>query len=202
MEWRDGGTVTGHVARQKKLSRREIVQKLLGGMAAGAVMPLIASSHPMWRHLTDEVMLERGEELLAAVEWRPVFLDAGQDKTMAAVSEVIVPGSAAAGVNRFVDLLLSVDTGEHQQEFIASLAAMDEEAKRKFGRGFAGLMANEQVALLTNFSSGEGQQHFDNLKQWIVGAYYSSEQGMRELGWDGNYAFESFPGCAHGVEGH
>jgi Gluconate 2-dehydrogenase subunit 3 len=197
-----GSPVTEHIARQQKLSRREIVQKLLGGMVAGAAMPLIGSSHPMWRHLTDAVMLDRGEELLAVVEWKPLFLEAGQDKTLAAVSEVMVPGSAAAGVDRFVDLLLSVDTGAHQEEFVASLAAMDDEAKKKFGRGFAGLMANEQVALLTNFSTGESQGHFDNLKQWIVGAYYSSEQGMRELGWDGNYAFESFPGCEHEVEGH
>jgi hypothetical protein len=39
------------------------------------------------------------------------------------------------------------------------------------------------------------------LKAWIVGAYYSSEQGMRELGWNGNYAFESYPSCDHG-DGH
>jgi Gluconate 2-dehydrogenase subunit 3 len=194
--------VLEHVAQRQKLSRREIVQKLLGGIAAGAAMPLIASSHPMWRQLTDGLMLDHGEELLAAVDWRPLFLDAGQDKTLVAVSEVMVPGSAAAGVHRFVDLLLSVETVEHQQEFVASLAAIDGEAKKKFGRGFAALMANEQVALLEDFSTGESQQLFENLKQWIVGAYYSSEQGMRELGWDGNYAFESFPGCEHGVEGH
>jgi len=39
------------------------------------------------------------------------------------------------------------------------------------------------------------------LKEWIVGAYYSSEQGMKELGWDGNFAFEKYPTCEHGVDG-
>jgi len=39
--------------------------------------------------------------------------------------------------------------------------------------------------------------HFENLKSWISGAYYSSEVGMRELGWTGDYVFEAFPGCAH-----
>src|SRR6266567_345778 len=43
--------------------------------------------------------------------------------------------------------------------------------------------------------------HFENLKGWISGAYYSTEAGMRELGWNGEYVFESFPGCEH-PDGH
>lgn len=35
------------------------------------------------------------------------------------------------------------------------------------------------------------------MKGWVVGAYYSSEVGMRELGWTGDVMFESFPGCEH-----
>ena len=45
------------------------------------------------------------------------------------------------------------------------------------------------------------RDHFDNLKGWISGAYYSSEVGMRELGWTGQVMFESFPGCEH-PDGH
>jgi len=41
------------------------------------------------------------------------------------------------------------------------------------------------------------RDHFENLKGWIVGAYYSSEVGMRELGWTGDFFFDSFPGCEH-----
>jgi hypothetical protein len=43
--------------------------------------------------------------------------------------------------------------------------------------------------------------HFQNLKTWIVGAYYSSEFGMRELGWTGMLFFENYPGCQH-LDGH
>ena len=41
------------------------------------------------------------------------------------------------------------------------------------------------------------RDHFDHLKGWIVGAHYSSEQGMRELGWTGQSFFTSFPDCPH-----
>jgi hypothetical protein len=39
--------------------------------------------------------------------------------------------------------------------------------------------------------------HFQNLKDWIAGAYYSSEPGMRELGWDGNMIHQELPRCTH-----
>jgi Gluconate 2-dehydrogenase subunit 3 len=42
------------------------------------------------------------------------------------------------------------------------------------------------------------RDQFDHLKGWISGAYYSSEIGMRELGWTGNVFFEKFTGCQHG----
>jgi hypothetical protein len=42
------------------------------------------------------------------------------------------------------------------------------------------------------------RDHFDHLKGWISGAYYSSEVGMRELGWSGNVFFDKFTGCQHG----
>jgi Gluconate 2-dehydrogenase subunit 3 len=188
--------------KQPTLSRREIVQKLLGGVAAAGAFPLIASSHPIYRHLSNGVMFDRAEEMRDALDWQPLFLNAGQDKTLATLSEMMVPGSATARVDRFIDLLVSVDTARHQREFVASLAAIEDEAKKRFARGFAQLTPNEQETLLTDFSTQEDhREQFHNLKVWIVGAYYSSEQGMRELGWNGNYAFESYPSCEHG-DGH
>jgi hypothetical protein len=188
--------------KQPTLSRREIVQRLLGAMAAAGVFPLIATSHPIYRHLTSAVMFNRAEEMRVAVDWQPLFLNGGQDKTLAALSEIMVPGSATAHVDRFVDLLVSVDTAQHQREFVASLAAIEDEANKRFAKGFEQLTPSEQETLLTDFSTQEGhREQFHNLKGWIVGAYYSSEQGMRELGWNGNYAFETYPSCEHG-DGH
>jgi hypothetical protein len=44
--------------------------------------------------------------------------------------------------------------------------------------------------------------HFNNLKGWISGAYYSSETGMTELGWTGEYSFENYPSCQHAEQHH
>jgi len=33
-----------------------------------------------------------------------------------------------------------------------------------------------------------------------VGAYYATEQGMRELGWTEDFYFEELPACQHEAE--
>jgi hypothetical protein len=183
----------------QKLTRREMVEKLLAGMAAGAAWPLIASSHPIHQHLMNGAVLDRAEAAQKAAAWKPLFLDPQQNESFVTLSESIVPGSAHAHVNRFIDLLLSVDTTENREKFVASLTAIESEAQKRFGRGFHQLTVSERDVLLTNVSQeGAQHEHFNHLKEWITVAYYSSEEGMRELGWTGNHAFRTFPGCEHG----
>lgn len=187
-----------------RLSRREMVQRLLLGAGAGAAWPLVAASHPIHKHLANGAMFEEAKKL-AAADWKPVFLTTQQQETLVALSEAIVPGSRKAQSDRFIDLLLSVDTTAHQKNFADSLAAFETESQKRFGKRFPTLNANEKNALLTEASTGEEKsglrKHFEHLKGWISGAYYSSEAGMRELGWTEDRVFEKFPGCEH-PEGH
>jgi hypothetical protein len=201
-------------AAGRRLTRREMVQRLLAG--AGAAWPLVAASHPIQELLASDAVFEEAEKLGTA-DWKPLVLSAQQDETMAALAERIVPGSTKAQVNRFVDLLLSVDSAEHKQQFTNSLAAFEAESQNRFGMRFPALDAGQQNLLLTEASTGGGnensvgtsaaekrttlRENFEHLKGWISGAYYSSEPGMRELGWTRDYVFESFPGCTH-PEGH
>ena len=148
------------------------MRRLMAAIAAGVVMPRI----------------------VGAAEWKPIFLDAKQDELLVAVAETMVPGSGTAQVDRFIDLLLSVDSAESQMGFLSSLEAVDKVAAGQFQKSFAELNAGERDAAITSLSQ-EHKEAFANLKEWIVGAYYSSEQGMKELGWDGNFAFEKYPTC-------
>ena len=47
-----------------------------------------------------------------------------------------------------------------------------------------------------------GHGHFEQLKQRIITAYYSSQTGERELGWDGAFAHGSYEGCNHPEGSH
>jgi hypothetical protein len=199
------------------LSRRQMVRRLLAGISAGAIWPLAAASHPIFAHFTDDGILEEAEKL-AAANWKPVFLNAQQNESLIAIAEAIVPGSTKAEVNRFIDLLLSVDKLDNQHRFAESLTAFEAETQGRFANKFSSLDDRQKNIVLSDASknspdSDAGQKseaketksglhaHFENLKGWVSGAYYSSEMGMRELGWTGDYVFEKFPGCEH-PEGH
>jgi Gluconate 2-dehydrogenase subunit 3 len=198
-----------------QLTRREMVRRLLVAAGTGTAWPLVAASHPIHELLRNAAVLEEAEKLGAA-DWKPLVLNPQQDETLSALAERIVPGSTKAQVNRFIDLLLNVDTAEHKQKFAGSLAAFEADSQKRFGKRFPSLDTSQQDMLLTDASkhpvkedsSGSvGRENrdlhkdFENVKGWISGAYYSSEMGMKELGWTPDRVFASFPGCEH-PEGH
>jgi hypothetical protein len=41
------------------------------------------------------------------------------------------------------------------------------------------------------------QDHFERLKALIASAYYGSEIGQKELGWDGSIFHGPYQGCEH-----
>ena len=64
----------------------------------------------------------------------------------------------------------------------------------QFQKAFAELSAGDREKAISSLSQ-DHKEAFADLKEWIVGAYYSSEAGMKELGWDGNFAFDKYPTC-------
>jgi len=192
-------------ANRGRLSRREMVARLLAGIGAGTVLPMVAAEHPIQALLANGEILEEADKLTSA-DWKPLVLSREQNESFSALAERIVPGSAKAQVNRFVDLLLSVDTEKHKKEFLEALAAFEEESQKRFGRGFPSLETDLQNKLLSDAAASSKENSslhapFENVKGWVVGAYYSSEIGMRELGWTEDRVFDRFPGCEH-PEGH
>ena len=133
----------------RALTRREMVQRILAGMGAGMALPLVAASHPIHRLLSDDAIFSGADAQMASADWKPLFLNAPQNKALVALSEIIVPGSAKAQVNRFIDLLLSVDTPANQKNFSASISAMEDESQKRFGQPFAALSGDQQNELLT-----------------------------------------------------
>lgn len=184
--------------RRDLLSRREMSRRLLGVTGAWSLGGL----HPVWAHLLNgTALLSHPDMDLARENWQPLFLKPEQHEALQAFSEAVVPGSTNARVSRFIDLLLSVDASAQQQKFLASLSAFEEEAKQRFGSTFQKLAASQCDSLLAAVSrapeSSAARMAFEDLKEWVAGAYYSSEAGMRELGWTPNRFFPSFPGCTH-----
>jgi hypothetical protein len=182
--------------------RRAVLQVLLGGAGAAFALPAaVDAQHPMHQHLANPAAIEQAQQRAAVTAAAPVFLDDHQSKTLVVLAEAIVPGATGARVAPFLDQLLAVDSAANQRAFLGALGAFDMAAITRHGRAWIGLTASEQDALLRDASTADAQSsfrgHFQNLKDWVAGAYYSSEIGMRELGWDGNVVHTQLPGCTH-----
>jgi hypothetical protein len=203
------------------LGRREVLRGLVAGVGAGVALPGVAGGHPVHHHVASP-SAEAAQVKAKAADWKPEFLDAHQFATLTALCARIVPGSDRALADRFVDSLLAVETRDRQRRFLSALGAIEGAALSQFGEPFKSLAESQQVETLTRASSGEPgrkdwiwapgtpvvrpdsgpetvtlRDHFDHLKGWIVGAYYSSEAGLKELGYTGQMFFPSFPDCTH-----
>jgi hypothetical protein len=196
--------------RRRGLTRREWGRRMMAGAAAGIAAPALREARGAMAALP---------EAPAAEESTPSFFDVPQNETLIALAERIVPGSTGAHVNRFLDAAVSADTQEGQKKFVSSLNALEGESLHRFSASFKDLSASQQDEVLTAASTAQpssptldtvaegisGKQpavpslrdYFENLKDWISMAYYSSEAGMKELGWTGENFFESLPACEH-----
>lgn len=219
----------GEAESTRGMNRREMVRRLATAVTAGtaaAALPGVLSAHPVVRHMANEATLNQADAKAADPAWAPAFFDPHQNETVIVLAERIVPGSTEAQVNRFVDLLLSVDSQETQKAFVNSLSAFEAYSLEHYQKPFKDLTDDQQNHVLTVASTakpgrsfpefgrrpgvlGPREQgpggnhpltlgdHFENLKHWVSGAYFSSEPGMKFLGWTGQVMWASYPGCQH-----
>lgn len=203
------------------VSRRTVLQGLFAGAGAGLAIPGLAADHPMRLHAMTSAPAEAQARAKAA-DWKPEFLDPHQFATLTALCARMLPGADEALADRHVDAVLAVDTLDRRRRFLSALGAIEGASRDRFGRPFRALTAGEQDEVLTLASSGEPgrkdwiwtpgtpverpdpgpevvtlRDHFDHVKGWIVGAYYSSEAGLKELGYTGQMFFAEFPDCTH-----
>ncbi len=177
------------------MTRRSALQGLAAGLGLAIAAPADAHGidHPLAAHVT-----QRPRPLTPVADSpapTPQFFDAHQFATLAVVSELIVPGSVASGSPAYIDQVLAIEHDEVRLRFVSALAAVDAAAREAHGTTFRAVPAAQQAALV------EAVATLPTLKSWIAGAHYSSEPGMRELGFTGNVFFQSFPACEH-TEGH
>jgi len=125
-------------------------------------------------------------------------LDPHQDATVTAVAELIIPatdtpGAKAAGVNEFIDVLLSDWVTDAQRtSFLAGLTDLDTRARALFGKDFVDGAEADQVRLLTLLEDealrakdqparGEhADPFFHTMKRLTMYGYYTSEIGAKQ----------------------
>ncbi len=182
--------------RHFRIGRRGVLQSLAGIGAAALATSVSAAQHAHAHHAAAAALPAAAD---AAATPGLLFLDQHAFDTLAALSEQIVPGSRAAQVPEFLDRLLAVESLETQKRFAQAIGAFEREAREAHGKPWKALSSEQVNALLTRLSAlPDGDQKrgpFDGIKRAVAETYYSTEVGMKELGWQGTVAHASPVAC-------
>jgi len=174
--------------RHFRVGRRVVLQSLVAG--AGAVV--FASRVPA-AHGHHAATAPEAAAAAIGADSTLLFLDRHAFDTLALLSEQIVPGARAVEVPEFLDRLLAVESTETQKRFMQALGAFEHEAREAHGMSWKALTESQATVLLTKIStlpdSDPTRKAFDGIKGAVSETYFSSEAGMKELGWNGSVAF-------------
>lgn len=149
-----------------------------------------------------------GTSAAASAELR--FFSAEQHALADCISEMILPadersgGASAAGVAAFLDDWAAHSDTDVQQAWTAGLAAMDAEAKSRFGEKFVECSAEQRDGILAELAANEDEaktdleRFFVEIKRQTISGYYTSRVGlMDELEYKGGVPIPAYEPCTH-----
>lgn len=113
------------------------------------------------------------------------------------------PGANSVGVPEFIDSWLAFVGGSAVSEIRGGLIWLDAESQRTHGENFATAPVPRQLAMLDRIAwidkvtpnDHEGALFFGELRKLIVGGFFSTEVGTKDLNYQGNVPLAEWLGC-------
>ncbi len=147
-----------------------------------------------------------------SVYQRKVFND-HEWETIKVLSDLIIPAdersssASQAGVPAFIDDWLNFQGGELKAEILGGLTWLDLECNREFGHDFVSATSTQQKKMLDRIAypdkaAPEDSNYaafFNHLRDLVVGGFFSSEEGVKDLPYLGNKFVPVWKGCPPNV---
>ena len=113
------------------------------------------------------------------------------------------PAASTVGVVDFVDEWISAPYPGHdadRKQIVDGLTWLDAESQKRFSNVFVNLIARQKnaicddIAYLPNAKPEfrPGAQFFRRFRDLTAGGYYTTPEGMRDIGYTGNVALDKF----------
>lgn len=190
-------------AEKSDLSRRDLLRGA-GAAAAGAGFVPVSA-------LAAHSASAQASAAAAGSSERKTFNEQ-QFQTLRKLADWIIPpdeksqGGDAGGTAELIDLMASVNRNL-ARSFHAGLGWLDSEMRRRGGKTFLESSADEQKQMLDLLAYrkndspelGPGIRFFALMRRWTADAFYSSKEGVADLGFEGNTALSEYNGCGEDV---
>jgi hypothetical protein len=164
------------------IQRRELLK------IASATFIGLTTSHTNWGMPRELV-----QNVAKAADWKPVFFNAHQIKTLMVLTNLIIPrtdtpGANDANVHRYLDLFMSVGNVADQKQFMDGLVWLDQYAKRTYKLEFVKCSEEQQTVVLNRMAGLDktpiedaGHSFFNQVKNLTSIIYFSTPEGYKEL---------------------
>jgi len=188
------------------ITRRNVLKSLTIGAAATSVLRVIPAEAAEYAHR----MIAAEKASTPAKGYAPKFFPAHEYKTLQALCQTIIPadqdggGAVEAGAPEFIDLLTSENT-EYQLVLGGGLMWLDNTCSDRYGKLFLDCSPEEQKQILDKIayrknaledpSLNQGNKFFAFLRNLTGDGFFTSEIGIKYLGYIGNTYLQEFPGC-------
>jgi gluconate 2-dehydrogenase gamma chain len=186
------------------ISRRDVLKSLAMSAAATSVLRTIPAQAAEYAH--HMVAAEKA----ATKVYAPKFFAAHEYKTLQTLCQTIIPadadsgGAIEAGAPEFIDLLTSENT-EYQVTLRGGLMWLDSTCSDRYGKVYLDCSPQQQKEILdqigyrknalTDLSLTQGIEFFSFLRNMTSDGFFTSEIGIKYLGYIGSAFLKKFPGC-------
>jgi len=190
----------------KSVSRRDILKSLTMGAMAGSVLRVIPAQAAEYAHH----LVDAEKSATPGGRYTPKFFRPQQYKTLQALCQAIIPpegdttGAVEAGALEFIDLLTS-ENSDYQLKLGGGLMWLDATCRDRYGKAYLDCAAPQQKEILDAIayranaakdpSLAPGVAFFAFLRNLTADGFFTSEIGIKYLGYIGNKYMGDFPGC-------
>ena len=188
------------------ISRRDVLKSLGMGVAASSVLRVIPAQAAEYAHH----MVAAEKAAAPAKAYIPKFFSAHGYKTLQSLCQAIFPadaesgGAIEAGAPEFIDLLTSENEG-YQRILGGGLMWLDNTCSDRYDKPYLDCSPEQQKEILDKIayrknaaadsSLSQGVEFFSFLRNMTADGFFTSEIGIKYLGYIGSTYLTEFPGC-------
>lgn len=188
------------------ISRRDLIKSISLTAAAGSMLRVV----PLAAAVTAHRMVSGHKAGSTSGEYTPKFFPEHQYKTLQALCDAIIPpdqengGAVEAGAPEFIDLLSS-ENKDLQLQLGGGIMWLDATCMERYGQTYLQCASGQRtemldlIALRKNAEKdprlSPGIDFFSTLRKYTADGFFTSEIGIKYLGYIGNTYLKEFPGC-------
>jgi gluconate 2-dehydrogenase gamma chain len=188
------------------ISRRDLLKSLSVTAVAGSALRIVRLEAAEHAHR----MVRAEKAASTSGGYTPKYFSAHQYETLRALCQAIIPpddesgGALEAGVPEFLDLLTS-ENKDYQLQLGGGILWLDSTCNDRYGHGYLECTRVQQEEILDLIAYRKitekdprlspGVEFFSMLRKFTADGFFTSQIGIKYLGYIGNTYLKEFPGC-------